>query len=223
MTRFIFMLTQNDVTIQNAKEVYRQIRDSGLEFVGFKDIGLPFDQLKELTAEIQAGGQKVMLEVVSVKKEDELASARAAVDLGVDYLIGGKYAEDVTGIIKGTAIQYYPFPGQIVGHPSQLRGTIEEIVQSAKRLAAMDGVHGLDLLAYRFDGDVEALVEQVVKAVDVPVIAAGSVDTKEKIQKLFELGVWGFTVGSAIFEGKFGSSSVPEQVANILSCGKSDK
>jgi pyridoxal biosynthesis lyase PdxS len=216
LSNFIFMLTQNDVTIKNAKEVYEEVRNSGLEFVGFKDVGLPFEQLKELTALMQAGGHKVMLEVVSLNKEDELKSARAAVDLGVDYLVGGKCAKEIAEILKGSPIQFYPFPGLIVGHPSKLRGTIDEIVQSAKNLAAMEGVHGLDLLAYRFDGDVEELVERVVKAINIPLIAAGSIDTKERIEKMNSLGVWGFTVGSAIFDGKFGTDSVRTQVEKIL-------
>lgn len=216
MSKFIFMLTQNDVTIKNAKEIYEEIRNSGLEYVGFKDVGLPFEQLKELTAIMQAGGHKVMLEVVSVNKEDELKSARAAVDLGVDFLVGGKCAEEITEVLKGTSIQFYPFPGRIVGHPSQLRGTIEEIVASAEALASMEGVHGLDLLAYRYDGDVEELVDRVVNAVNVPLVAAGSIDTKERIEKMKSLGVWGFTVGSAIFEGKFGTGSVAERVEKVL-------
>ena len=59
-------------------------------------------------------------------------------------------------MLSGTGIRYCPFPGRIVGHPSLLRGSIEEITQSAVELAAMDGVGGLDLLAYRYDGDVES-------------------------------------------------------------------
>lgn len=223
MPEFIFMLTRNDLTIENAFEVYDEVRDTGLRYVGFKDVGRPFDELRSLAKEIRTGGQEVMLEVVSESREDELRSARAALDLGVDYLVGGTHAKEVTEILDGTGIHYYPFPGHIVGHPSQLRGSIEEIVQSAQQLAAMDGVQGLDLLAYRFDGDVEALVREVVGAVDVPIIAAGSVDNMEKIESLTDLGVWGFTVGSAIFDGKFveDGASVRKQVEKLLKTSQS--
>jgi len=54
--------------------------------------------------------------------------------------------------------------------------------------------------------------------VTVPVIAAGSVDSGEKIQRLTELGVWGFTVGSAVFEKRFvEGGSTRRQVEAILS------
>jgi hypothetical protein len=222
MPEFIFMLTRNDVTVEDAFEVYDEVRDAGLRYVGFKDVGLPFDRLRALTQAMHEGGQEVMLEVVSEEREDELRSARAALDLGVDYLLGGTHAEEVTEMLSGTGIRYCPFPGRIIGHPSLLRGSIEEITQSAGRLAAMDGVWGLDLLAYRHDGDVERLVRSVVESVEVPVIAAGSVDSEEKIRTLADAGVWGFTVGSAIFEGRFAhnSASTREQVETVLAASR---
>ena len=217
MAEFIFMLTRNDVTVDNALQVYNEVRDTGLRYVGFKDIGLPFDQLKDLAAAIHAVGQQVMLEVVSERKEDELRSARAALDLGVDYLLGGTHAEEVTEILAGSTIQYCPYPGRIVGHPSQLRGTIEDIVASARSLTALRGVHGLDLLAYRYDGDADAVVQRVVEAVAAPVIVAGSVDSPERIRRLTSLGAWGFTVGGAVFDRRFvAGGSIRDQVEAVL-------
>ena len=40
MTEFIFMLTHHDVTVPNALEVIERIKDTGLRFIGCKDIGL---------------------------------------------------------------------------------------------------------------------------------------------------------------------------------------
>src|SRR5215211_3016442 len=217
MPEFIFMLTHEDVTVENAFEVHGEIRDVGLRYVGFKDIGLPFDRLKALAEVIHECGQEVMLEVVSEDKRDELRSAQASLDLGVDYLLGGTHAEEVAEILAGSGIRYCPFPGRVVGHPSQLRGGIEEITESARRLAAMEGVSGLDLLAYRYDGDVSA----VVGSVDVPVIVAGSMNSEERIQSLVDAGVWGFTVGSAIFEGRFArGASLREQVQAVLAASR---
>jgi hypothetical protein len=218
MAEFIFMLTHNDCTVDDAFEVLEETQDLGLRFIGFKDIGLPFDRLKRLAAAIHAAGQEVMLEVVSVNKEDELRSVKAALDLRVDYLLGGSHAEEAASIIEGTRIRYCPFPGRVIGHPSVLRGTVAEITESARELGRMPGVYGLDLLAYRHDGDVEELVRSILAAVTVPVIAAGSVDSGEKIQRLTELGVWGFTVGSAVFEKRFvEGGSTRRQVEAILS------
>ncbi|HLG76588.1 MAG TPA: HisA/HisF-related TIM barrel protein, partial [Ktedonobacteraceae bacterium] len=139
-------------------------------------------------------------------------------ELGVDYLLGGTHAAEVVKLLAGTSIRYFPFPGRIVGHPSLLRGSIEEIVASAQELASMDGVSGLDLLAYRYDGDVEALTRAVVQSVDVPVIAAGSIDSAQRIQSVARAGVWGFTVGSALFEGAFLDpiESFSTQISNIV-------
>ena len=105
----------------------------------------------------------------------------------------------------------------MIGHPSLLRGTIEGIAADAAALTALPGVHGLDLLAYRFDGDVEALAAAVNESAAGPVIAAGCVDSLERIAALRRIGVWGFTIGGAIFEGRFaGAPSVPAQIETVL-------
>ena len=87
----------------------------------------------------------------------------------------------------------------------------------AGTLTELPGVHGLDLLAYRYDGDVEELVAEVVRQSRGPVIAAGSVDSMEQIATLERLGVWGFTIGSAIVRGQMpGAPSFRAQVDGVL-------
>ena len=158
-----------------------------------------------------------MLEVVSEAADAELRSIEAARALGVDWILGGTHADEALAILAGSPARYCPFPGTIVGHPSLLRGTVESIAADAARLTALDGVHGLDLLAYRFDGDVEAAVAATVAASAGPVIAAGSVDSPERIRTLARLGVWGYTIGGAIFEGKLpGAPDVADQVREVL-------
>ncbi len=213
---FIFMLTNNDQTVSDAHAVYASLAQTSLRYVGFKDIGLPFDELVSLAKAMKRDSKRVMLEVVSTSQEAEIQSIEAAVRIGVDYLLGGRYAEDATRILKGTGIQYFPFAGHTVGHPTQLTGSLEEIVDDAKRLAAMPGVHGLDLLAYRFAGDVPELTRRVVQSVSVPVIAAGSIHDDSRVQAMRGAGAWGFTVGSAVFNGSFIKNPVEQQVKSIL-------
>lgn len=213
------MLTKDDLSVPDAVDVYEQIRPlDRLRYVGFKDVGLPTAALRTLTERMHDDGRTVMLEVVSESRDDEVRSVRTGLDIGVDWILGGTHAEDVAPLVAGSGITYCPFPGTVVGHPSKLRGSIPEIVDSAKRLAAMPEVGGLDLLAYRHDGDVEALVREVVAAVDVPVVAAGSVRDDAQIRLLAEAGVWGFTIGGAVFEGKLppADKTVPGQIEHVL-------
>ena len=120
---------------------------------------------------------------MSETEEDTLASARAAAEIRPDYLIGGTLIEPVQEILAGTGVKFWPYVGQIVGHPCLLRGSIDEIVADTERAAEL-GVDGINLLAYRYDGDVEALTRAVVGATDLPVICAGSVDSAERIRAL---------------------------------------
>jgi hypothetical protein len=218
MIEFVFMLTRDDVTVADAPEVLDGLRDTGLRYVGFKDIGPEPEVLRDVTAVAHEAGMEVMLEVVSTSREDELRSVRAALDIGVDWVLGGTNADDGAAVLAGSGVRYCPFPGTITGHPSVLSGAIEEIAADAARLTAIGGVHGVDLLAYRHaTADAGALTRAVVDAADGPVIAAGSVATVDQIGVLEHAGAWGFTIGSAIFEQRLpGGPSVAGQVRAVL-------
>jgi hypothetical protein len=213
---FVFMLTRDDTTVPDALTVFESLAGSGLRYVGFKDIGPPPHVLREVTAAAHDAGMEVMLEVVSVTRDQELCSLRAAQAIGVDWVLGGTHASDGVAILEG--VKYCPFPGTIEGHPSVLKGSIEEIADDAARLTALEGVHGLDLLAYRHaTEDPIELTRAVVEAADGPVIAAGSVVSFEQVEALDGAGAWGFTIGSAIFAGQLpGAPSVPDQVGAVL-------
>jgi methylglyoxal synthase len=204
---FILMLTENDRTIADARARLDEALEGGVRHIGFKDVGLPLPDLRALATAIRDAGGRSYLEVVSLDADSEMASARAAVDLDVDVLLGGTRAEDVTAITRHHPIRYYPFPGRITGHPSVLEGPGSDIVASARALAALEHVHGLDLLAYRYTGDVPALMADVSAAVAKPVIVAGSIDRAERVEAVATSGAQGFTVGTAALAGAFRAES----------------
>ena len=216
MIEFIFMLTRDDRTIADARAVYESIAGSGIGHVGCKDVGLPRAELAGLLEDIRAHGHTSYLEVVSETEDATLQSARVAAELRPDYLIGGTLIEPVQEIIAGTGMRFFPYVGRVVGHPCLLRGRIDEIAGDARRAQGL-GVDGINLLAYRYDGDVGALVEAVLDAVSVPVIAAGSVDSGERIGALVDRGVWAFTVGTAALNGELvPGTPLAEQVRYVL-------
>jgi phosphoribosylformimino-5-aminoimidazole carboxamide ribonucleotide (ProFAR) isomerase len=218
MINFIFMLTHSDATVPNALEVLAELRDSGLEYVGFKDVGASTEQLKAVTEAAHEQGLEVMLEVVSTSAADERRSLEAAVEIGVDWVLGGTNPEMGTEILAEAEVKYCPFPGTVVGHPSVLEGKIDEIAADTARLTSTPGIDGVDLLAYRHaTADIQALVEAVVGASEGPVIAAGSVVDFDQVAMLERAGAWGFTIGSAIFENKLpGGPGVAGQVRAVL-------
>lgn len=209
------MLTNGDRTVANALDVYRSVAATDLRLVGFKDVGVESQTLRALTDAMHDDGRSVFLEVVSTSREDELRSIEAAIGAGVDYILGGTHVDDALDILNGTQVAYCPFPGKVVGHPSELQGTIEEISGHSAQLTARAGVVGVDLLAYRNLGvDPAALTRAVVESSSGPVIAAGSVDCEDRITALAAAGAWGFTIGSAIFKGSLpGGPSISHQVA----------
>jgi hypothetical protein len=218
MINFIFMLTHQDSTVPGAIDYVEKLAATGLRYIGFKDVGADPATQKAIVKAAHDAGLETMLEVVSVSREDEINSIRAAVAAEADWILGGTNPDAALPLLAGTGIKYCPFPGRIVGHPSVLEGTIEEIAHSARTLTAMPGVHGVDLLAYRHATvNVADLTEAVVKASAGPVIAAGSVTSEHQIKDLANAGAWGFTIGSAIFEGQLpGGPDVVEQVRQVL-------
>jgi hypothetical protein len=135
----------------------------------------------------------------------------------VDLLMGGTHHEAVLPLTRGRDVRYFPFPGRIVGHPSVLAGSESEIASHAQQLASTPDVHGLDLLAYRYAGDVPALVRRVQAAVTVPIVCAGSIHSLARVRDVCQLGVWGFTIGSGIFAGEIvPGATVSEQVESVL-------
>ena len=217
MSHFVFMLTHDDRTVDHAAEIVPTLADTGLRYIGFKDVGVDPSQQRELTSLAHDNGFEVMLEVVSTTKADELSSLSGALEAGVDWVLGGTHAADGADILPDS-VRYCPFPGRVVDHPSVLLGTIDEIAADAERLTALDHVTGLDLLAYRHPtADIEALIREVVRRSSGPVIVAGSIASIDRVLAVTETGAWGYTIGSAILDGLLpGAPSIADQVRGVL-------
>ena len=204
---FIFMLTRNDATVANAAELAREAIAAGARHIGFKDTGAPPVVLKALTDQLRTAGVTTYLEVVSLGAAVELASAELALALGVDVLMGGVRPEVVGRRVEGAGVRYFPFAGRVVGHPSVLAGSPDEIVASACDIAALPGVDGLDLLAYRSVHDGAHIAREVCAAVAKPVVVAGSIDRPDRIAAVRLAGAHAFTVGTAAIDGAFAATA----------------
>lgn len=199
----VIMLTHHDVTVKNAAEVFEECKDiEAVKLWGFKNVGLPKDQMKALTAAMKAAGKTTFLEVVTYDEESCLDGARTAIECGFDCLMGTIYYDSVAAVLKEAGMEYMPFVGKVSGSPSILEGTNEEIIQNAKDLMAK-GMTGFDILAYRHVVDGEKLAREFCAAVDAKICIAGSISSFERIDTMFDIGPWGFTMGSALFDKKF--------------------
>ena len=116
---FIFMLTRNDRTIEDAAYLVDAACELGVRHIGFKDVGVPFATMQELAGTIRRRGGVCYLEVVSTTSEAMLRSLEAGRALGVDRILGGTDL-DAAQRILGDLSRYFPFPGNPVGHPTRL-------------------------------------------------------------------------------------------------------
>jgi hypothetical protein len=182
--------------------IFQECKDAPVMHWGFKDVGLPPDEMKTLVREMKTAGKTTYLEVVSLSEEEGFRGARIAVEAGFDVLMGTVFFDSILEYLKGKPIKYYPFPGHIYGHPSILDGTIDEIVAHARFLESK-GVQGMDLLSYRYVGNASLLLRGVVQATNVPIVSAGSIESYKRLAEVWQAGAWGFTIGSALFDKKF--------------------
>lgn len=217
---FIFMLTQDDQTIPHAEQVLQQLGDTGLRYVGFKDVGTTPERRRGLVELAHDLRLEVMMELVAPDPATELASMESAITAGADWILGGTQVDAGCDLIQGTGIKYCPFPGIVEGHPSVLRGDSDFIAQQAKQFVDRDEVFGVDLLAYRHpDSEPTQLIALVASLCQpAPVIVAGSISNEQQVRKVAAAGAWGFTVGTAIFDGRFGEvgDGVAAAVRNVL-------
>jgi len=204
MSELIVMLTHNDETVQNAKETFLSCKDLPVKFWGFKNVGLPVLRMKDLVDTMRDAGKTTFLEVVTLTEEECLEGAKMAVDCGFDYLLGTVFYPSVADYCKKMQVKYLPFCGKVYGHPSILEGTPDEIADSALTLQNA-GCRGTDVLAYRNKSEPEEVIRAVLKKVNFLVVVAGSIASFDRIDTVNTLNPWAFTIGSALFDGKFGS------------------
>jgi hypothetical protein len=218
---FIFMLTRQDQTVSDCLSVFDQIAPLRLNHIGFKDIGADLPTLRTLNGKIKQSGAISYMEVVATSPEAALHSARIAVEIGVDRLLGGTQVSETLQILAGTGISYDPFPGTPIGHPTVLGGSPAQVAADCAAFMQA-GCAGADLLAYRAT---EAEPLDLVRAARAGLgqgglICAGAVDSPARINALRDAGCDAFTIGSAAFDGSFSprKGSLLSQLEDILSC-----
>jgi hypothetical protein len=217
---FIFMLTRNDRTVDDALDVLRLIRPVGLKHIGFKDVGADSASLKAMVEAIHESGAVSYMEVVSTTTKACLRSAQLARDLGVQRLLGGTQVEEIMPLLEGSATRYFPFSGRPVGHPTLLEGQPEDVAADCRSFVAA-GCAGTDLLAYRAtDAEPIALVRAAREGLgpEAALIVAGAVDSAQQIHDLRAAGADAFTIGTAVFDGSYSprKGSILSQLHDIL-------
>lgn len=211
--KLIVMLTHNDHTVENAREIFDLCKNSKAQYWGFKEKPLPISEMKTLFSEMKANGKTTFLEVVEYDEESGLQGAQIAKECGCDILMGTIFFDSINQFCKENNIKYMPFVGQITGRPSILEGSIEDMIAQAREYLK-EGVYGFDLLGYRYTGDAVELNKAFVQAIEAPVCLAGSINCYERLDEVVETNPWAFTIGSAFFEKKFGTN-IHEQVNKV--------
>lgn len=196
------MLTHNDHTVKNAKEIFKKCKNSSAEFWGFKEEGIPHNEMKELFSIMKECGKTTFLEVVAYTEKECLSGAKLACECGCDVLMGTLFFDSVNEFCRNNNLKYMPFVGNVYDRPSILEGSVDSIINEAKEYIKK-GVFGFDLLGYRYTGDKNELIKRFVKEVDAPVCVAGSIGNFDKIDFLKKLNPWAITIGGAFFENKF--------------------
>ena len=212
MPRLIAMLTHNDVTSPKSMEIFLGAKDAPCEYWGFKDVGLSEHEMRQLAETMKANGKTIFMESLAYSEQDTLKSLRLAANCGVEYFLGGTYYESAADFAAANGIRISPFLG--LRKDGKLYGDIDELVAYAKE-RVKHNVFGINISAYRYEGDCEMLIKRLVAAVDKPISIAGSINSYERLVAAKDSGCWALTIGGAFFENKFGSG-FSEQITNVV-------
>jgi len=206
MTELIAMLTHDDKTVPNAREVFSDAVDAPTEHWGFKDTGLAQADLALLARDMKSAGKVVHFESLEEDESACLKAASFAVEEGLYSLIGMAYHASVADVLSTAGVRYFPTCGARSGVPRMLHGTISDIVADAQSVRS--GNDGVTLSLYRWtDGDPSELGEVFIRDVPAPVIVTGSINSEHRLSEIARFAPWGITVGSAIFDDVFGIGS----------------
>lgn len=200
----IVMLTHNDVTVDNAREVFRESADLPVRYWGFKDAGMTPSEMEQLAGDLKAAGKVPVLEVVSFDEKELVEASELAIACGMEYFTGSFFSPAVAKRVNEAGLRYFPFCGDVGGSPIELRGTPQSIAQHAKEIREQ-GADGVDLVAYRYtEGDPISLARSVAEDLGREnVIVAGSINSTERLQRMYEIEPFAYTMGGALFEGVF--------------------
>lgn len=201
----IVMLTHNDKTVHNAAEIFEQCKNSKAKIWGIKESPLPFFEMKQLFDVMKMCGKITVLETVAYTEDECMKGAETAAACGCEILMGTKFFDSVNNFCKKNDIKYMPFVGEVSGRPSVLEGSIANLIEEAKA-CIKKGVYGIDLLGYRYTGNANELNRVFLSQIEAPVCIAGSINSFERLDELKKVKPWGFTIGGAFFEKKFGET-----------------
>lgn len=209
----IVMLTHNDRTVENAARIFEECKNSRARFWGFKEKGIPLAQMKDLFSYMKECGKTTVLEVVEYTEKECMEGAGMAVECGCDILMGTSFSQSVLELCNKNRLKYMPFVGKVTGRPSVLEGTVEEMIEEARRYLGR-GVYGLDLLGYRYTKEAASLIHRFVSQIDAPVCIAGSINSCQRLMEVKTAAPWAFTIGGAFFENKF-SGTFRQQIDKV--------
>lgn len=212
----ITMMTRNDRTIPDAKEVFEANKGARTPYWGFKDVGIELDQARALVKVMKEEGKVTFIEPLVEEEEGNYEAAKFAIECGFEYFVGSMFYSCVGELLKKNGIHYFPTCGKREGIPRMLYGTTEEIIADAKRIASY-GVDGISLSVYRYvDGDPEKMALEFARQIDMPIIITGSINTLARLDFAKSMRPWGFTLGSALFTDSFAGDTIADKLDGIV-------
>ncbi len=207
-TELMVMLTHHDRTVGDAYELFESAKDLPVYDWGFKNVGICEYDTCHLISAMKEAGKHTFYEIITRHKDAYVIGETTAKRAGFECMMGTKYDEQLFKAMHEMGIRFCPAVGQpgsvYNGQPGVLLGTEDEIRNEALHLVNDIGVDGITLPAFRYYLDGYHLLHTLREALpDTPIYVAGSVDSFEKIDEMFDMGIAKFTMGSALFNKKF--------------------
>ena len=211
-TQAVIMLTDNDLTVDNAAEFFTSAKDEAIVNWGFKSVGQPHDVMYEIAKVIKAAGKNLFLESITYTQEEYAFLAEFAEKAGVSCVLGTIYDKGLHENLKKIGTLYAPFIAKTPGYPGRIIKSKEEIMADLQE-AVDNGLEAVSVPAYMHDTYTGKEIVGWIReaAPDMAVLVAGRVKTEERIDEMFALGS-SFTIGGALFRAEIAEGSFADNV-----------
>ncbi len=211
-TSAVIMLTDNDLTVDNAAEFFTSAKNSDIVNWGFKSVGQPHDVMYKLAETIKAAGKNLFIESITYTQEEYKFLAEFAKEAHVDCILGTVFDQGLLDDLNAIDVLYTPFVGKTPGLPGVIVKSLDEIKADYEQ-AIKAGCAACSLPAYLHKEYTGVEILKAVRDIDAnfPILVAGRVKTQERIDEMFQMNT-SFTIGGALFRGEIVPGTFAENV-----------
>ena len=224
---FVFMLTRNDATVENALDLVEIARPLELKHIGFKDVGADASMLQSLTSAIREAGASPWMEIVATTREYELrgVSLAATSALKCSWAAFTSRRRSGSSPARRPAICRSPARRPAIRPGSAARRLRSRRNAGPSRRKAARASTFSPIARPKPSRSISSPPAGAASTNGARVVVAGTVNSAERVAAVRAAGADAFTIGTAAIDGSYapGAGPLAAQLKAVLADCRRDR